>query len=107
MAKSKSDLFDEVAARTKLRQVRADLLVRRVFDCMAEAMQRGEGIEIRGFGGFSVRSYGEYVGRNPRNGQAVRVKAKRLPFLKAGKELRERVNSVHTGADGQAALKSR
>lgn len=71
MAKSKSDLFDEVAARTKLPQVRADLLVRRVFDCMAEAMQRGEGIEIRGFDSFSVRSYGEYVGRNPRNGQAV------------------------------------
>src|SRR5665811_261125 len=107
MAKTKADLIDEVAARTKLPSVRSDLLVSRVFDCMVEAFHRGEGVEIRGFGSFSVRSYGEYVGRNPRNGQAVRVKAKRLPFFKVGKELRDRLNSVHAGAGEQTALKSR
>ena len=107
VAKSKSDLIEEVAARAKLPHVRAELLVSRIFDCMAEAFQRGEGIEIRGFGSFAVRSYGEYVGRNPRNGDAVRVKAKRLPFFKVGKELRERINAVNVGVPGPAAFKIR
>jgi integration host factor subunit beta len=107
VAKSKSDLIAEVAARTKLPLVDAEPLVSRVFDCMAEAMQRGEGIEIRGFGSFTVRSYGEYVGRNPRSGDAVQVRAKRLPFFKVGKELRERVNFVDDGAAVQTVLKSR
>ena len=107
MAKTKADLIDEVAARTKLPSVRSELLVSRVFDCMVEAFHRGEGVEIRGFGSFTVRSYGEYVGRNPRNGHAVHVKAKRLPFFKVGKEPREQLNSVHIGAGGRAALRSR
>jgi integration host factor subunit beta len=106
VAKSKSDLIEEVAARTKLPRVRAELLVSRIFDCMAEVMQRGEGVEIRGFGSFTVRSYGEYVGRNPRSGDAILVKAKRLPFFRVGKELRERLNFVHV-ARGQTAPKSR
>ena len=109
VAKTKADLIDEVASRTKLPNVHADLLVSRVFDCMAEALQRGEGIEIRGFGSFTVRSYAEYVGRNPRSGDAIQVKGKRLPFFRVGKELRERLNFVHVGARGQTetALKSR
>jgi integration host factor subunit beta len=107
VAKSKSDLIEEMAARTKLPHLRAELLVNRVFDCMAKAMQRGEGIEIRGFGSFTVRSYREYVGRNPRSGDAVQVKAKRLPFFKVGKELRVRINAVNGGASGAAAFKSR
>jgi integration host factor subunit beta len=107
MVMTKADLIDEVAARTKLASVRSDLLVSLVFDCMVEAFYRGEGVEIRGFGSFTVRSYGEYVGRNPRSGQVVSVKAKRVPVFKVGKELRERLNSVKTGAGGQTALKTR
>jgi integration host factor subunit beta len=107
MAKTKADLIEEVSARAKLPHMRAELLVSLVFDCMADAFHRGEGVEIRGFGSFTVRSYGEYLGRNPRSGQAVPVKAKRLPFFKVGKELRARLNSVHTGAGGPAALESR
>jgi integration host factor subunit beta len=64
-----------------------------MFDSMVDALCRGEGIEIRGFGSFSIRSYKEYQGRNPRTGEAVRVRPKRLAFFKVGKELRERVNS--------------
>jgi integration host factor subunit beta len=71
---------------------------------MAEALQRGETIELRGFGTFSVRSYRGYEGRNPRNGEPVQVKAKRLAFFKVGKDLRERVN---VGASGPAVLKRR
>lgn len=68
------------------------MLVGQVFDCMVEALRRGDGIEIRGFGSFSIRTYREYQGRNPRTGEAVQVKPKRLAFFKVGKELRERVN---------------
>ena len=59
---------------------------------MVEALRRGEGIEIRGFGSFSIREYKEYEGRNPRTGETVHVRPKRLAFFKVGKELRERVN---------------
>ena len=54
--------------------------------------RRGEGIEIRGYGSFTVRSYKPYDGRNPRTGETVHVRPKRLAFFKVGKELRERVN---------------
>src|SRR6476659_4177923 len=90
---TKADLIDLVAERTKLPRGRAELLVGQMFDCMVEALRRGEGIEIRGFGSFSIRAYREYQGRNPRTGEAVHVKPKRLAFFKVGKELRERVNS--------------
>jgi len=102
VAKTKSDLIGVVAARAKLPGGRAELLVSRVFDCVAEALQRGESVELRGFGSFSVRSYPEYVGRNPRSGEPVHVKAKRLAFFKVGKELRERVN---VGAPSRAVPK--
>ena len=64
-----------------------------MFDAMVDALRKGEGIEIRGFGSFSIRAYKEYQGRNPRTGEAVHVRPKRLAFFKVGKELRERVNN--------------
>ena len=90
---TKSELIDAVAARGELTKARAELVVNCVFDAMIEAMHAGEGIEIRGFGSLSVRPYRPYEGRNPRTGQPVEVPAKRLPFFKVGKELRELVNS--------------
>src|SRR5260221_7616666 len=94
---TKADLIDVVAERTKLPRGRAELLVGQMFDCMVDALQKGEGIEIRGFGSFSIRSYREYQGRNPRTGEAVHVKPKRLAFFKVGKELRDRVNRARGG----------
>jgi integration host factor subunit beta len=67
---------------------------------MVDALKKGEGIEIRGFGSFTVREYKPYEGRNPRTGQPVHVAPKRLPFFKVGKELRERVNASR-GSAGQ------
>jgi integration host factor subunit beta len=90
---TKSELIDAVAARGELTKARAELVVNCVFDTMIEAMCEGEGIEIRGFGSITVRPYKPYEGRNPRTGQPVEVPAKRLPFFKVGKELRELVNS--------------
>jgi len=90
---TKSELIDAVAARGELTKARAELVVNCVFDTMIEAMREGEGIEIRGFGSLTVRPYRPYEGRNPRTGAPVEVPAKRLPFFKVGKELRELVNS--------------
>ncbi|MBX3130349.1 MAG: integration host factor subunit beta [Polyangiaceae bacterium] len=90
---TKSELIEAIAARGELTKARAEQVVNCVFDAMTEALQRGEGIEIRGFGSFTVRPYKPYAGRNPRTGQPVPVPAKRLPFFKVGKELKELVNN--------------
>src|SRR3954447_14944450 len=96
---TKADLIDLIAERTKMPHGRAELLICQMFDSMVDALCRGEGIEIRGFGSFSIRAYKEYQGRNPRTGEAVRVRPKRLAFFKVGKELRERVNA-QAGTNG-------
>jgi integration host factor subunit beta len=90
---TKSELIDAVAQRTNITKSRAELVVNCIFDSMAEALQRSEGIEIRGFGSFTVREYKPYSGRNPRTGTPVEVAQKRLPFFKVGKELKELVNN--------------
>src|ERR1700686_186350 len=103
---TKSELIDAMAARSDLTKARAELVVNCIFDAMTEAPQRGEGIEIPGFGSFAVRPYKPYSGRNPRTGAPVPVPAKRLPFFKVGKELKELVNNSRhlplTGAEGTA-----
>ncbi len=89
---TKSELIERLAEAAKLTKGKAELVVGTIFGAMTEAMVRGEGIEIRGFGSFTVRQYKAYEGRNPRTGGSVHVKPKRLPFFKVGKELRARVN---------------
>ncbi len=88
---NKSDLIEELAQEAGLHRQVSEFVVNSVFDAMAEALERGEGVEIRGFGSFSVRKYGSYTGRNPKTGEKIPVKSKKLPFFKVGKELRERV----------------
>jgi integration host factor subunit beta len=104
---TKSELIEAITTRGEITRARAELVVNCVFDTMTEALRRGEGIEIRGFGSFTVRPYRAYTGRNPRTGQSVSVPSKRLPFFKVGKELREIVNSskVHpiTSGTGQGS----
>ena len=95
---TKADLIAVVADKLKFPWARAELLVDQIFSCMTQALQQGEGIEIRGFGSFTVRDYKAYEGRNPRTGDTVHVKPKRLAFFKVGKELRERVNLGRTVA---------
>jgi integration host factor subunit beta len=104
---TKSELIEAITTRGEITKARAELVVNCVFDTMTEALQRGEGIEIRGFGSFTVRPYKAYTGRNPRTGQAVEVPAKNLPFFKVGKELREIVNNsrdfpITTGGTGRS-----
>ena len=90
---TKSELIDAIAARADLTKARAEMVVNCVFDTMTGALQDGQGIEIRGFGSFTVRPYKPYDGRDPRTGQPVPVPSKRLPFFKVGKELKELVNT--------------
>jgi integration host factor subunit beta len=67
-------------------------IVSTLFDEIAGALARGDRVELRGFGAFSVKSRDARVGRNPRTGEAVQVPEKRVPFFKTGKDLRERMN---------------
>ncbi|WP_428263847.1 HU family DNA-binding protein [Haliangium sp.] len=102
MPVTKSDLVEQLSSMAKLPKGKAELVINVMFDSMIEALQRGARIEIRGFGSFEVRDYKAYEGRNPRTGETVYVPAKRLPFFKVGKELRERINN-QAGTDGHAA----
>jgi integration host factor subunit beta len=90
---NKADLVLKVAARANVTQKVAKVIVDTVFDGMKDSLVKGERIEIRGFGSFVVKNYQGYTGRNPKTGRLVDVSAKRLPFFKVGKELRERVDS--------------
>lgn len=90
---TKSELIQLVAQRTGVSRSQAELVVKCVFASMSETLAAGEGVEVRGFGSFSVREYGAYTGVNPRTHEPVDVGAKRLPFFRVGKELRERVNA--------------
>jgi integration host factor subunit beta len=69
-----------------------ELAVRLIIDSLSEALAEGKRIEIRGFGSFSLRHRPPRIGRNPKTGDPVPLKARRVPHFKAGKELRERVN---------------
>lgn len=100
---TKSELIEAVSERGKLPRGKAELIVNCIFDSMIEALKKGEGIEIRGLGSFTVREYKPYEGRNPRTGQPVHVAPKRLPFFKVGKELRERVNAGRDEVEANSA----
>lgn len=90
---TKSDLIAKLAVRIPQLHVRdADIAVRMILDAMIEALVRGDRIEARGFGSFSLKHRPPRLGRNPRSGEKVPVKAKDVPHFKPGKELRERVN---------------
>jgi integration host factor subunit beta len=92
---TRSELVAEIAAANPhllLRDV--ELIVHTIFDELTRAMARGERIELRGFGAFTVKKRDARAGRNPRTGESVAVDEKVVPFFKAGKELRERINKA-------------
>lgn len=90
----KSELIAKLAAENpQLFQRDVERVVSAIFEEIAKALERGERVELRGFGAFSVRERPARVGRNPRTGEPVQVKEKRVPFFKTGKELRERIDA--------------
>ncbi len=99
---NKSDLVAFVAERTGHPIKKVDSAIGLLFDMMQKELVDGGRIEIRGFGSFVTRSYGSYVGRNPRTGESIEVTNKRLPYFKVGKELRERVNNGKQNGNGHS-----
>ncbi|MEJ5375873.1 MAG: integration host factor subunit beta [bacterium] len=90
---TKSELIETLAQRVNgITTKVAEVVVNTVFQSMKDALVRGDRIEIRGFGSIKVKNYASYTGRNPKTGQSIKVPAKKLPFFKVGKELKERVD---------------
>ncbi len=90
---TKSELITYLAEENPhLYQRDVERIVTTVFDEIALALSQGDRVELRGFGAFSVKHRGSRVGRNPRTGEAVQVGAKRVPYFKTGKQLREKLN---------------
>lgn len=89
---NKSDLIDMLARDQSFSSKTAESIIDTVLDAMTESLVSGDNVEIRGFGSFTVREYKSYDGKNPKTGEIVRVKPKKLPFFKVGKELRQAVD---------------
>ena len=86
------DLIKELRNKADLTKSEAKKVVDLFFDEMSNALANGDRVEIRGFCSFYVKHYKAYTGRNPKTGEQTRVKPKKLPFFKVGKELKERVD---------------
>ena len=92
---TKSELVEKlVEVNTSLSRKESEIVVNLIFDSMSEALKNGEKVEIRGFGSFTIREREAREARNPKSGEVVKIPAKRTPFFKTGKELRERVNNL-------------
>jgi len=86
---TKAELVEEVARAAELNKRDAEVIVETVFDSIIGALHKGEKVELRGFGSFRTRERGPRRGRNPKTGEPVDVPAKRVPYFKPGKELKE------------------
>ena len=89
---NKVDLIQALKDSNNLSTSEAEAVVNLFFDQMADALAQGDRVEIRGLCSFFVKKYRGYTGRNPKTGEFVKVTPKKLPFFKAGKELKERVD---------------
>lgn len=90
---NKSDLIAEIAKRANVAHKKAAEVCNLIFDEMSKELVKGGRIEIRGFGSFVNKEYGEYRGRNPKTKEMIQVPKKRLPYFKVGKELKQRVDN--------------
>jgi len=89
---NKLELISKLAEQEGLSKVESKKVVGLFFDRISEALIKGDRVEIRGWCSFKVKEYKSYTGRNPKSGEVVKVKPKRLPFFKVGTELKERVD---------------
>ena len=98
---TKADLIDEVSRLAELTRKDSEVIVETIFDSVVRSLRAGDKIEIRGFGSFRTRQRKPRVGRNPKTGERVEVPAKKIPFFKPSKELKDLVNEG--GGTGPAA----
>ena len=104
---TKADLVEEVIRATELPRKESEAIVETIFESIIQALQTGDKIEIRGFGSFRTRQRKPRVGRNPKTGDRVDVPAKKIPFFKPSKELKDLVNgeaSSHAPAAPSPAM---
>src|SRR6267154_1168799 len=100
---TKADLVEEVAKVTELTRKDSEVIVDTLFESVIKALRTGDKLEVRGFGSFRVRQRNARVGRNPKTGDKVEVPAKRVPYFKPSKELKDLIND---GAGAPAAAAS-
>ena len=104
----KSELIQRIAGSNhELFHKEIERIVNVIFDEIIEALARGDRVELRGFGAFTVKHRGARQGRNPRTGASVSVKEKFVPFFKTGKELRERLNGTQAPTSGAPRRRGR
>jgi integration host factor subunit beta len=99
-AMTKADLIEEVSRLVELTRKDSEIIVETIFDSVVRSLRAGDKIEIRGFGSFRTRQRKPRVGRNPKTGARVEVPAKKIPFFKPSKELKDIINH---GAHATAA----
>ena len=91
---TKAELIEHVSEKVDgLSKKQTEVVINTIFDSIKRALSEGDKIEIRGFGSFKIRNRRQREGRNPKSGEPDRVPAKRVPFFKAGKEMKELVDS--------------
>lgn len=89
---NKLELVEALREEAGITKNEAEVIVSMVFEEMSNAMANGDRVEIRGLCSFCVKQYKAYIGRNPKTGEKVEIKPKKLPFFKSGKELKDRVD---------------
>ena len=100
---TKADLIDEVSRLAELTRKDSEVIVETIFDSVVRSLRAGDKIEIRGFGSFRTRQRNPRIGRNPKTGERVEVPAKKIPFFKPSKELKDLVNEGAAAAAPAAA----
>ena len=101
---TKADLVEEVVRVSDLSKKQAEAIVNTVFLAIVDALKHDDKIELRGFGSFRVRKRRSRQGRNPKTGDRVDVPAKRIPYFKPGKELKDLINGEEEGSSSRVAL---
>src|SRR4029079_9671766 len=99
---TKADLVEEVSRVTELTRKDSEVIVDQLFDSVIKALKSGDKLEVRGFGSFRVRQRNARVGRNPKPGEKVEVPAKRVPYVKPSKELKDLINDGTSAASAAA-----
>ena len=101
---TKAELIEEVSRAVEMTRKDSEQIVDTIFDSIVHALRTGDKIEIRGFGSFRTRKRQPRIGRNPKTGAKVDVPAKKIPFFKPSKELKDLINTLHPDGTGPAAV---
>ena len=95
---TKADLIEEVSTLAEVTRKDGEVIVETIFDSIVKSLRAGDKIEIRGFGSFRTRQRKPRTGRNPKTGAKVDVPAKKIPYFKPSKELKDLINVARSGA---------